>query len=162
MAFRDSKTCADNKLSSFYNLNMAVGPGCPNRQDDVMLVQFLLKQFYAAPDRQGTAPVGEMKVDGMWGPTTARWILAFQLRMKHHHGAIFADGRVDPARSFVSSISHTVYTIIWLNGQWRADLGLIHQGARYSNLEQETDAPAALRSAVGPAGDDWSDPIMGF
>ena len=162
MAFRDSNSCQSGSMPSFYNLDMAVGPDCPNRRDDVMLVQFLLKQFYAAPDRVADAPRGEMKVDGWWGGTTARWILAFQQRLKKKGLSICVDGQVDPALSESGSISHTVYTIRWLNGQWYGDLDSVHQNNHWNHLEEAVDAPSTLQAAVGPPGDDWVDPKRGF
>jgi len=30
----------------FYNVDAAVGAGCPNRRDDVLLVQYFLREFF--------------------------------------------------------------------------------------------------------------------
>lgn len=60
----------------FYNVDRAVGPGCPNQRDDVLLVQYLLKWLYAKSGDlhyRTLQPLSEpMKVDGIAGPITLR------------------------------------------------------------------------------------------
>jgi|GEM_PF-1202508 len=94
----------------------------PNKRDDVMLVQYLLKRVYQQGHRtqpplnqaNGTA---ELKVDGLYGPKTQKAITDFQLEMRRNGRSIATDGCVDPERgdSTTSSISKTGYTISWLN-----------------------------------------------
>lgn len=110
----------DDELPFFYNVDMAVGKNAPNKRDDVMLVQYCLKHIWANPTAfESPLPPpasGEMKVDGLCGPTTRKWIIEFQfLALKRGH-PIATDGLVDKViESFTSSISNTVYTIIKLN-----------------------------------------------
>jgi hypothetical protein len=159
MAFRDSKSCANDAWPSYYNLHAAVGPDCPNRKDDVMLVQFLLKQHYSSPQHRAYAPAGEMVVDGIWGPITSRWLVAFQLSKRNAGWLVLVDGRADPARGPKSSISHTAYIIRILSIQWWSDLAALKLNIdRYNHLEVEPDAPGELRVAVGPPGADWRAP----
>jgi hypothetical protein len=133
----------------YYDVDHAVGPNCPNRTDDVMLVQYLLLKFYGNPKRTAIAPAGEMRVTGFCGPVTRRWILAFQMYL----GAGTAvDGQIDPTRGRgVSTISHTVYTIINLCNMYFQDLTAIGQTTRYVDLDKEPDVPLLLKTALGPS-----------
>ena len=102
----------------FYNVNTAVGPGCPNKRSDVMLVQFFLHQIYAHP-RKVNKPAGpKIQINGECDAVTTAWIKHFQDDMKGQGAPIRADGRIDQAKgnqgSF-SSLSHTGYTITFLN-----------------------------------------------
>src|SRR5271170_1684748 len=54
-------------------ITRAVGPGQPNRAEDVLLVQALLNQY---KDELGMA--APLDVDGLFGPRTASAILEFQ------------------------------------------------------------------------------------
>ena len=94
----------------------------PNKRDDVMLVQYLLKRVYqqgnnCSPQLSQTTGAAELKVDGYYGPKTARAIEQFQLEMRRNGRSIATDGCVDPelGDSATSSISKTGYTISWLN-----------------------------------------------
>ncbi len=66
----------------------AVGPGCPNRRDDVLVVQSLLNVAYA----RIRVPSRTIPVDGVVGGDTHAALLHFQ---RTHVGA--GDGRVEPA-----------------------------------------------------------------
>lgn len=104
------------------------GSYLPNKRDDVMLVQYLLKRVYqrgqaAQPPLNAGgvgdphAPITELKVDGLCGPKTQGAINHFQMEMKKNGRSIATDGCVDPehGNSATSSISKTGYTISWLN-----------------------------------------------
>jgi hypothetical protein len=59
-----------------YNPDAGFGLGA-NRVDDVMLVQFLLRQIFS--QFGGNAPLGSaLVVDGTFGPATHYWIYFFQ------------------------------------------------------------------------------------
>lgn len=97
-------------------------PYGPNKRDDVMLVQYLLKRVYqqghrVQPPLNQTNGTAQLKVDGLYGPKTQRAITDFQLEMRRKGQSIATDGCVDPERgdSTTSSISKTGYTISWLN-----------------------------------------------
>lgn len=66
----------------------AVGPGCTNGRDDVLVVQSLLNVAYA----RIRVPSRTIPVDGIVGPETHAALLHFQ---RTHFGA--GDGRVEPA-----------------------------------------------------------------
>ena len=94
----------------------------PNKRDDVMLVQYLLKRIYqqgqnANPPLNQSNGTAQLKIDGLYGPKTQKAIEQFQLEMRRNGRNIATDGSVDPERgdSSTASISHTGYTISWLN-----------------------------------------------
>ena len=134
------------KYFPFYNLDSAVGPHAPNRQADVMLVQFFLRELArdqtVAPQ---TRPKSPITVDGMYGPSLGQWILWFQNAMNAKRpGGTLADGRVDPARGTYldkSSISRTQYTIVGLNASYRSRYKTSHDA-----LENDTRVPPVLRA----------------
>lgn len=94
----------------------------PNKRDDVMLVQYLLKRVYqqghnCSPQLSQSSGAAMLKIDGLYGPKTARAIEQFQLEMRRNGRSIATDGCVDSelGDSAFSSISKTGYTISWLN-----------------------------------------------
>ena len=99
-----------NGDSWIYNLHFAVGPGAPNQHEDVATVQTLLSA--AAPTCGGMHAV---QIDGRFGPDTQSQILAFQRYCKAKGAPIAVDGRIDRARGNYASVSHTRYTIRYLN-----------------------------------------------
>jgi hypothetical protein len=108
---------ADKEIP-LYNIENAVGPGCPNGRTDVALVQFFLHQILTHPRMALAKPPGEkIKITGSFDPTTGVWIKAYQDDKKKRH-SIFADGRIDRAKGAQydnASISQTTYTIVHLN-----------------------------------------------
>lgn len=144
------------KYYPFYNVSAAVGPGASNATDDVMLVQFFLREI--AKD-QSVGPQGRpptpLTVDGVYGPNTAAWIAWFQNSMNAKFaGSTYADGRVDPARGMSndpkflkSTISHTQYTIVSLNATYR-----FRYKASHNALDEDPRVPQPLRQALA-AGD---------
>src|SRR5438093_13654079 len=97
MAFKDPAIPDEALPAGFYNVTEAVGKGAKNRKADVMLVQLLLKLFYAK--RQHPKPPGKMIVDGIYGPTTASWLIQYQLRENPQWpSGIATDGVVDRAK----------------------------------------------------------------
>ncbi|HYJ92909.1 MAG TPA: hypothetical protein VEV84_16485 [Pyrinomonadaceae bacterium] len=106
------------------------GTYLPNNRDDVMLVQYLLKRVYQRGGSMQLNPnagsawgstqgsnITEINIDGLWGPKTQSAIEQFQLEVAHAGRSIATDGAVDKeeGNSPYSSISHTGYTISWLN-----------------------------------------------
>jgi hypothetical protein len=135
-------------LDFFYNVTMAVGPHgtAPNRRDDVMLVQYLMKVLvrvglWVPPTLSKPFPA-----DGRMGPDTAAWIQDYQL-MKHR--VIVQDGRIDRALGVNASITHTRYTIVFLNRDFQTASVLRTGSLQWFNaLEDDADAPAELRRAI--------------
>lgn len=59
---------------SIFDVDHTVGYGATNRTDDVLLVQFLLKGYFRG---HNTPPLGQLAVDGIFGPLTHYWSLFF-------------------------------------------------------------------------------------
>lgn len=141
MAYID--TTNDPKLPTFYNVTQSVGQGCPNMNEDVMMVQFFLERIYAA-GKMGTTPKGKMKIDGVFGPITRNWVLKFQLDCLNAGKNVYPDAIVDSAKTGTmdSSITQTRYTIIYLNGYLMVDDPIL-----YSSLPVNPNVPPKLRLA---------------
>lgn len=147
MAFKD--TLEFEELPIFYNINFAVGDNAPNMKEDVMLVQFFLREVYKGRtsfDPAEKPPRGEMKVDGVCGPITKNWLLKFQLDIRNRGSSIYADKRADKVKGVVSSISQTIYTLIFLNA------GVKKVRPDFENLESAPDVPNELRPAFRMGG----------
>lgn len=112
-----------------FDLDKSVGVGSVNQRDDVKLVQYFLREIYAA--KFATPPGPSLEMDGWIGPITISWIRKFQADV-NVHGHKYAvteefknpaikkctvDGRVDVILNSTSlgQISGTPYTIIWMN-----------------------------------------------
>src|SRR5436305_99800 len=88
----------------FYNVDAAVGPGCPNQRNDVLLVQYFIvtvsnnpKSFSPPFPPLPFSPKEFLKVDGIPGPLTFRAIKHFQEVGRARGNNIATDGRVDRA-----------------------------------------------------------------
>ena len=59
-----------------YTVDQAVGKACPNRRDDVLLVQFFLKVVSEGPEQSDFTPDGfaPMNIDGLWGPISQAFL----------------------------------------------------------------------------------------
>ena len=129
-----------------YTVDQSVGPGCPNEKRDVMLVQFFLR---AASKPGGGLPAIQppgqtpLTVDGIYGPKTAAYI-------KHYQtvggSAAYVDGKVSPIQggSTIGAIHEKTLTIVHLNVGYAKRFG----AERHSRIDQDSDFPAALRSAL--------------
>jgi hypothetical protein len=128
----------DKKI--FYNIGQAVGRGAANVRDDVAVVQMLIKNAnkYGGLSMYGLAEPPPMKVDGLYGPITQKWIdyvsdAAPGLLSK-------PDGRVDPMPP--SGITKTGnFTILYLLNQrinfypFRFDIGEDPECPQYLRAE---------------------------
>jgi hypothetical protein len=154
-------------LDFIYNVTMAVGPvdTAPNRPDDVMLVQYLLKTIVRVGLWTPPTLSKPFPVDGRMGPDTAAWIKDYQL-IKHR--VANQDGRIDRALGVNPSRVPHVYTIITLNHDFQTAT-LLRSGslAWFNALEDDLDAPAELRRAIrssrarGAPGLPWNSPGNG-
>jgi hypothetical protein len=106
-------------MAHYFNLNEAVGTGCPNRPDDVALVQVFFQSLSNLPE----SPVqgGTMFIDGLWTPRLSRSIRLFQklarrgLRRRNTNESIAIDGLILPARGVYVEGTLRMYTMIALN-----------------------------------------------
>jgi hypothetical protein len=136
------------RLGKILNVSYAVGRGLHNWSEDVMLVQVLLNRACGG-DRPAESPfswVAAMPAlvpDGIFGPITRSWILAYQ-GDPTFCVAVQCDGRVDPCRGSVrSAITGTVYTIYMLNAHtYLRDPKLL------SELHLDPAVPLPLRQKV--------------
>jgi hypothetical protein len=80
-------------MGDMYALSAAVGPSCPNRKLDVMLVQLLLLK-YGRSSPKVTMSGDDLDVDGLMGPETAKAILKFQKENADYCPVL--DGKIDP------------------------------------------------------------------
>jgi len=132
--------------ASFYNVNSAVGFAQTNMVEDVKVVQFFLKRLYSNTKLRDQKPFGEMAVDGKVGPITRNWIVKTQLLAKAQGNPVMVDGIVDKAGNgqnpdnFVSSISHTRYTIRMINNFLRK-----FDTAVYKTLPSNPEVPDDVR-----------------
>jgi peptidoglycan hydrolase-like protein with peptidoglycan-binding domain len=112
---------SDPKIQLAYTVEQAVGAGCPNARADVLLVQHLLAiAWIEIPASKGFRPPGEtgpLKVDGIFGPVTARFIKFFQEEARRRGANCAQDSRVDPVVTGkpTGSVTGTFYTILALN-----------------------------------------------
>jgi len=115
----------------------AVGPACPNRRDDVLLVQFMLGTMAAMNSRfqRGDvdfAPIGfsrTLKMDGVCGPHTVASIKSFQrmgsLRKTGTPMEMINDGIVTPVRGGQpwTPRGGNVLTIVRMNHEYYQMMG---------------------------------------
>jgi Putative peptidoglycan binding domain len=139
MGFIQTAVLTTGEPTDFYNLEHAVGRAANNHRDDVKLVQYLL-----------SALGYKLDVDGMCGPKTQKALSQYQMLLKSQGFSVMADGRMDRTKggSATGSISHTVYTIIWLNQHVRGT----NPGAWLSLRQFVYLKPAA---AVDPEANDY-------
>ena len=109
------QSTGDPTFPSMYNVNFPVGKNSPNKRDDVFLVQWMLHRVYT-DSPSFTAPDGnDLAMDGWIGPTTIRWITAFQTDVKNKGQSCWVDGRVDRAHAGLTEVTKTIFTISYLN-----------------------------------------------
>lgn len=146
MAYIDEDSEDSEKNADFYNVSKAVGMGCPNWSEDVMMVQFFLQQIYLDADWKSHSPKGAMRVDGVCGPITRNWIAKFQIDARNSGSNIHVDGIVNNASNLENnqqaSITKTTYTI-------RAMNNFLRKGNKplYSTLPVNPVVPPLLRLA---------------
>jgi hypothetical protein len=130
----------------FYSVDAAVGQGCPNRLDDVFLVQFLMNAIWDKKDLDPKiglvgAEVPRPRVDGICGPETVKAIRRFQ---EFYLGeGSWIDGRVDPlpGDQVFGPIHKQPYTIIGLN----VNVGVLLSIDRHAMLVKEPGFPPLLK-----------------
>lgn len=141
------------KACLYYNIHAAVGPGAPNRRDDVLLVQYLLRECFKSKSFVANPfPGGVVSVDGAAGQQTFAAIRHFQAVGKAKGYNLAQDGRVDvPATDTqVASISGTSYTILNLNNHF----GYLRR-QNWGQVSRAADCPAELRVPLQEPTWDW-------
>jgi len=152
MAFK-IKAPNDAELGTLYNVHMPVGPKppCANAIADVMLVQLCLQQTFKgrmtfSPPFPPPPRGNEIVADGKVGPITLEAIALFQHHIKRMGKSIRPDGIVNRVGDFSarSQISHTIFTMVWLNQTLKHVIG----GERFKQLEDDSITPFALKVAL--------------
>jgi hypothetical protein len=122
----------------------------PNKPDDVMLVQYLLKRIYQRCDLFPGSGLDKtngtclLKIDGYHGPKTQKAIEMFQIEMRRAGRNIATDGCVDPEKGLTSSISKTGYTITWLNKYLS-----VFYPEFFPDIRLDPECPATLKASIG-------------
>jgi hypothetical protein len=106
-----------DRRALIYCVEGSVGPGAGNRRDDVLLVQYFLREAFKSGFFKSEPFSGDLAVDGAAGPRTFAAILHFQKASQKLGVPISTDGRVDApiGEQAAGSISNTAYTIVRLN-----------------------------------------------
>jgi hypothetical protein len=155
MAFMMSIKTSSGATDYSYNVDYAVGQRACNFQQDVMLVQALLRIAYFevrdGPKRTFDPPAGldSIGVDGICGPNTNRFIQHYQDQSRANGQDVLCDGRFDPSREYtqLSYVSKTAYVIELLNNHCYHSCH--EMGADYyTRLPYREDVPPALRYAL--------------
>lgn len=140
----------DSSMKLCYTVEQAVGTGCPNRRDDVLLVQFLLKIISEGPEKTKYTPPGKgpLKCDGLWGPTSQAYLNRYIVANTNANpnAPLTKDGRVDPVvgGKFTGAISGNLYTILALNNSYKNVRG----AAAMQDLTTEPQFPGELRPSL--------------
>lgn len=107
-------------LKGIWTVDAAVGRHCPNHYWDTYLVTFFLSKITSSPQYPGTfAPMGPIKVGGLWEDSLAIAIREVQLFLQsvHQPGSDplkpVVNGRVDPEEPMHAPVRNP--TIIYLN-----------------------------------------------
>lgn len=101
-------------LPVLFNVSAHVGPGKPNRTDDVFLVQFLMKKIGEHYPKYPQT-LSTLSVDGRYGPQTAAAIMACQNEWKKKRPTLTVDGVVSPQQGTSPAYGGAVWSICQLN-----------------------------------------------
>jgi hypothetical protein len=127
----------------FYNVDAAVGKNAPNRKDDVMLVQYLLKNATTLGFPQVFKwNLLNYPIAGLWDKNWQGLLSAYIDAEAGIGNKMVADGRVDPALTgrITGPVHHRQYVIVVLNLKYS-----IVRSADYPRLAEVADCPAELR-----------------
>ncbi len=127
----------------FYNVDAAVGKNAPNRRDDVLLVQYLLKSASTLGYPQVfNWNLLNYPLSGSWDRNWAGLLAAYTDSEVAARNKMVADDRVDPVKNgrLIGPVHHAQYTIVVLNLRYS-----IVRPADYPRLSEVADLPAELR-----------------
>lgn len=134
-----------------YLVDHAVGRGCPNRAEDVYLVQFFLNALWGKVPKYGSMTYGHVgapapPIDGICGHATVQAIERFQAWYWYQEPSRknFIDGKVEVlpigGSGFLPHHDKQLYTIIGLN----VSFGLTFGTDRHLLLAKNPNFPSAL------------------
>jgi hypothetical protein len=139
-------------MSLIYNIDQPVGPGCPNRPDDVTLVQYLLKiahdgrsQLVEVNNWANFVPPRPMMLDGIFGDITHAYIKRYYAGILHGAqmpGTNAGPAIVHPARSFAIQNTGILGIMVMLNIHFQK-----LRPAEYLHLGVALDLPSKLANS---------------
>jgi hypothetical protein len=141
---------AGGAISICYTIDAAVGAGCPNKKDDVLLVQFFLKVISEGPAADRYRPPNQKPItcDGLWGPNSQAYLNRYIAANSaaNPNSPLKQDGRVDPVVNgkATGSRTGTLYTILALNDTYSKVRG----PAALSDITTDQLFPAPLRPSL--------------
>jgi hypothetical protein len=125
----------ETDLKWIHNVSEAVGPGCWNKRDDVLLVQHALNKLLPHLEilgADGKPITAYLKRDGWFGPKTQAAILGYQNNVRKRGGVITADGRISPAnKSGWGPLTGNQFTIVHMNRDHRNIHGSMMQDSEF-------------------------------
>ena len=130
----------------FYNLDAAVGKNAPNRKEDVLLVQYLLKNAATLGFPQVFKwNLLNYPIAGAWDRNWQGLLNAYIDAEASAGNKLVADGRVDPVVGghVRGPVHHRQYLIVVLNLRYS-----IVRSAEYPRLAEVGDCPAELRTQL--------------
>ena len=142
-------TNPNSKIRVCYFTDSAVGMGCSNHRQDVLLVQFFLKSLASKTDPDfhevfGVPGAPPLTIDGICGSSTIAAIKRFQtfVLAKNNPQSPLVDGRIDvsPRGQPVTTITQATYSIILLN----VNFGVFNGPDRHAALFKEPEFPNEL------------------
>ena len=135
-------------MPTVYNVSFPVGPNMPNRRDDVLLVQTLMKLANFTRFSPGLGPVESSRsiaVDGIFGPQTKRMIKAFEADRRDAGLLVVDDGVVESSSKDGFTGGGVLFKIIHLNRKVKNG-----DAFRHANLPFDPDTHPTHRGALQP------------
>jgi hypothetical protein len=127
----------------FYNLDAAVGINCPNRKDDVVLVQYLLKNATKVFPDVFTWDLLNYPIAGIWEKNWQSLLRVYlETERLRRQNMMVSNDRVDPVVGghVRGPVHHLQYVIVALNLNYS-----ILRPADYPRIAEVGDCPGELR-----------------
>jgi peptidoglycan hydrolase-like protein with peptidoglycan-binding domain len=152
MAFTMQSAFGD--IPEIYNLDFPVGPKMPNTRTDVLLIQTLMKMANFTRFTPAMGPVersADIKVDGWFGPQTARMIKAFEADRVASGMLLVADGVFEGSTPDGFTGKGFLYKIIHLNRSAMRAGGWKFVGLPFLGDTDPLLSGALIESAIRPS-----------
>ena len=131
-----------------YDIDAAVGPGAPNKRDDILLLQYLMREVPRSGRFQPEPFPSPLLVDGNPSPGLFANIKHFQrlMKLKLPAGMVAQDGRIDPIPSTsVFATTGVQYAMVTLNLAFQ-----VSRPKDYPLMAAANDCPDDIRVKVTP------------
>jgi len=141
------------KLPFIYNLDGAVGNGCPNQRLDVMMVQVFLQHWRTDVIGESTKRInansvsqGPLPPNGSFDNRTLAWIFWYQL--SNWRDTSLITGKITPAAADGSDLNGT-HTLLHLELQlMNPDANGNFAGKMFLDMSKDPDVPRDLVAAL--------------